>query len=1058
MKQPILTGICLILFSSLFAQQPKPLTGTVLTAPDNAPLPGALIKEQGSTLATVTDTEGRFSFSPSSPDPVLIISYLGYLTQEIKITEYHRANGLQITLTEDAMELGGVDILSTGFQQLPRERATGSFVQLDNELVDRRISTNLLDRLEDVTSGLIFNRDAAAASNPISIRGRNTIFAETDPLIVIDNFPYDGPLENINPNDVESITVLRDAAAASIWGVRSGNGVIVIRTKSGAFNQKAQVSLNTNINFIEKPDLFYRPQMGMEDFIGIEKMLFDRGFYNSRFNQVARPPLSPAVESMRAHSLGQIDAAELESRLAGFAASDARQQLTDNIYRTAANRQLALNISGGGAAHRYQFSYGHDNNLAQIRGNGNHRHTLSAQNTWSLLNNKLDLSAALYLVTATSESGTDLPSLYPYEKIRDSDGTPLTVTRDFSTRFVNSLEGQGFLDWRFVPLEEIGLRSRKNSQTDFRINTGIGYKISPWLRADVLYQYWQNNNVSSFHMPLESYDARNLINRYSQPAQPGTRTFPIPVGGILDQTLTGSTGQYLRGQFTVDKDWNGVHRLNGVIGAEAKDLVIESAGNRFYGYDSEFALSVPVDYTTMFRVTPNNGMLTIPNFDSHEGFTDRFVSFYGNFSYAYKSRYLFSLSARRDASNIFGVSTNQKGVPLWSAGFGWTVSQENFYKSGLLPFLKFKTTYGYNGNVDKSVSAYTTAQYYLTGFFTPIPGLRAAQIMNPPNPELRWEKIKVLNTGFDFAMKDNILDGSIELYLKQGTDLIGDAQVAPSLGISQFRGNFADTETKGMDLILHSRPVSRGIAWDIDFFHSTVREKVTAYDMPLTTNNLLFGNLAPNTGRPLFSIYSFAWAGLDPDTGAPRGFLDGEPSTNTTAIRSSTQTEDLIFNGPARPTQFGSFRNTVSYKGFSLSANITYRLGYYIRRRSVDYSDLLNGRITHADFHGRWQNPGDELTTQIPSQPLTTNANREFFYNYSEVLVEKGDHIRFQDIRIGYSAAKSNFGWLPFRRMELYSYLNNIGLLWKASNDTQDPDFQNVRPQRGLAFGLRIDF
>ncbi|MEB2778757.1 TonB-dependent receptor plug domain-containing protein, partial [Algoriphagus sp. D3-2-R+10] len=171
----------------------------------------------------------------------------------------------------DQLILGEVEVVSTGYQEIPRERASGSFVQLGQEMVNRRVSTNILDRLQDITPGLIFNR-FNESQDPISIRGRSTIFANTTPLVVVDNFPYDGPLENINPNDVESFTILRDAAAASIWGARAGNGVIVITTKKGKSGSAPKVSLNTNLIFTEKPDLFYSPRMDNSDFVEVERM------------------------------------------------------------------------------------------------------------------------------------------------------------------------------------------------------------------------------------------------------------------------------------------------------------------------------------------------------------------------------------------------------------------------------------------------------------------------------------------------------------------------------------------------------------------------------------------------------------------------------------------------------------------------------------------------------------------------------------------------------------------------------------------------------------------
>ncbi|RZS95782.1 TonB-dependent receptor plug domain-containing protein [Cecembia calidifontis] len=228
---------------------------------------------------------------------------------------------LLIKLRPQDLSLSEVEIVSTGYQQLPKERATESFVQVENELISRRITTNLIDRLEDITPGLRFNR---TGTDPINIRGRDTLFANNRPLVIIDNFPYDGPLENINPNDVESITVLRDAAAASIWGARAGNGVIVINTKRGGFNTPVTVSITSNISTTDRQDAFYRPLMGTQDYISIERDLFNRGFYAGTENSIVRAPLSPVIETLIDARDGRITQQQADNIIEGFSMMDVR--------------------------------------------------------------------------------------------------------------------------------------------------------------------------------------------------------------------------------------------------------------------------------------------------------------------------------------------------------------------------------------------------------------------------------------------------------------------------------------------------------------------------------------------------------------------------------------------------------------------------------------------------------------------------------------------------------------------------------------------------------------
>ncbi|PSL02258.1 SusC/RagA family TonB-linked outer membrane protein [Cecembia rubra] len=1061
MKKGLLTLMLCLLSMLIHAQEQNqsPIRGKVIGASDGLPLPGAVIKENKGQASAITDENGNFSIRPlSSNSDALIISFIGFKRKEVSLEDLKAESESLIRLFEEGLSLGEVEIFSTGYQDIPKERATGSFVQVDNELINRRVSTNLIDRLEDVTSGLIFNRGPSAVNDPISIRGRSTIFAETQPLIIIDNFPYDGPLENINPNDVESITVLRDAAAASIWGARSGNGVIVIKTKAGGFNQKMNVTLNSNTNFLQKPDLMASPQMSISDFISIEEMLFGRGFYNSRFNDNVRSALSPAVETLYAHREGLISTTEKDQLMARYAQTDSRRELLDHFYRTAVNQQHSLGINGGSQYHRYSFSVGKDINNGPLIGNSDQRTTLSFNNQWSLINDKLEIGALLYYTQASRYGDTEMPILGPYDRIFDENGLPAQVARDHSIRFANSFLETDFLDWRYFPAREKGILSNSRQQADTRINATVGYKLTSWLKAELLYQHWKNTASSRDYAPQESYGTRWLINRYTQVANDGTLSRPIPLGGILDTQHSLATGNYGRFQLSANKNIRNIHQIHAIAGAEVKDVQTVLSRTRYYGYDDNFGISLPVNYDMQFRVNPQNALFVIPRGEDNDGIVDRFISYFANASYTFDSRLVFSASARKDASNIFGVETNQRAVPLWSSGLAWNLSEERFYSSNLIPYLRLRATYGYNGNVDRTLSAFTTANYLIMGNNAINPGQRFALIRNPPNRNLRWERIRTVNLGLDLSLKDNMLDLSLEFFAKQGMDLIGEFAVAPSTGFSTFRGNFADTKSTGIDIILNARPLKSRKVWDINFLFSMVNEEVVAYDRPATVNNMLFTNIAPVVGRPLFSMFGMPWAGLDPSTGDPLGILNGEPSNNYLAIRQQTTPDDLVYLGPERPQIFGALRNTVHIGSFYVSANISYRLGYFFRKQTVDYSQLLNGRISHSDFHVRWQEPGDEDRTNVPSIPQVSNLHRQFLHTYSEAFVERGDHIRFQDIRLGYRLENKKSRNLPFKSGEIYAYANNLGILWKASKNMKDPDFQNIPPIRSLALGFRLDF
>lgn len=237
---------------------------------------------------------------------------------------------------------------TTGYQNLPRERATGSFSRVDSSLLQRRISTDVLGRLEDNVPGLAFNRSAMAGgvNNPISIRGRSTLFANANPLILLDNFPYEGDVSAINPNDVESVTVLKDAAAASIWGARAGNGVIVITTRKGKRNQAPTVSLTSNITISDKPDLYAQPRISTADHIELEKTLFARNFFSSDETSANHPALSPVTELLIAQRDGHLSAAQAQQQIEALKGRDLRDDYSRYLYRKSVNQQYALQVNG----------------------------------------------------------------------------------------------------------------------------------------------------------------------------------------------------------------------------------------------------------------------------------------------------------------------------------------------------------------------------------------------------------------------------------------------------------------------------------------------------------------------------------------------------------------------------------------------------------------------------------------------------------------------------------------------------------------------------------------
>ncbi|MCH7411855.1 SusC/RagA family TonB-linked outer membrane protein [Belliella sp. R4-6] len=1064
--------LCLLCWGIVFTIQAQTnigskLIGIVVDSESKETLPGVLIAVLDTEIRTLSNAEGKFELTLPDGNYELEANFMGY---EVRYLEFSvpMSGVLEFELKTKEMQLDGVEVYATGYQEISKERATGSFVSLDQEMVDRPVAPDILSRLADVTPGLIFNRVGPDAEQ-ISIRGRSTLFANTSPLIIIDNFPYDGPIELLNPNDVESITVLRDAAAASIWGARAGNGVIVITTKKGKTQPSPSVTFRANHTFSEKPDLFYQPTMAASDYIAIERQLFENGFYIGRENSFDNRPLSPVVETLVQERDGVITSGEANQRIQSLEGNDVREDMANYLYRGRMDAQYYLQVSGGNELQRYLVSAGWDQNSEELVGRDRNRFSLSAKQDWSLAKNRWKTSLGLYYVqTSQNRQDLNLQSLrmeagtpiLPYTRLVDEQGNPIAITKDYRQSFVRQSGELGLLDWSYIPLLDRTLQENNSVNRDIRLNFNSGYEFFTGFNAEIQYQYWTAFGKSNTHYSPDSYFARDLVNRFSELQPDGSILRNIPFGGVFNGGLQTSHSHQFRTQVRYDRSLGKSH-VSALAGTEVKSLGSISNGFTYYGYSDRIGVSQPVDHLTQFPMYHFPFQLqSIPTGDFIQGLTDRFFSYFGNFAYSYDNRFTITGSARKDQSNIFGVESNLRGVPLYSAGVSYNISEEPFYPfKDALPFLRLRYTFGYNGNIEKSLSAFTTARRLGV---SNISNLLYGVITNPPNPELRWERIRINNFSLDFNTKNDFLSGSIEFFQKTGLDLIGETPFPGSSGIIRFRGNTADTDTKGFDLNLNFKIMDRKLKWNLVAFHSHVSEKVGEYEIQGNLVSILrhgagFGQELPIpvTGRPMYAIYSFPWAGLDPGNGDPMVFVDGEPSKEYAAIINQSQIEDLTFHGSARPTHFGSFRNEFNFNNWSLSANITYRLGYYYRRESVYYNSILNASGGHPDYTMRWQTEGDELFTDVPSMPMVANINRDYAYNFSSALVERGDHVRLQDLRLAYSIPQ--FNKLAFKRAQVYAYINNIGLLWKASNDPLDPDFRTISPPRSVALGLVID-
>lgn len=1070
--------VLLLTSQSLWGQHS--VSGTLTSGTDNQPISGATIKSLRSGNAVSSNSKGVFRITLTTLPDTLHITHISYQPLFIPVTEALfpplsggvRGGGeLEGVLQPLTIDLETI-VINTGYQKIKPNEVTGAVTQVSNKLLNQQVGTNILKRLESVTSGLSFNEGYgngnAQNKTSISVRGLSTINGPLDPLVVVDNFIYEGDIRNINPNDVESITVLKDAAAASIWGARAGNGVIVITTKKGQFNQKLKLEFNSTVLVTQKPSLTALPEMSVADYIDVEQFLFNKGYFDNSISQQYKA-ISPAVELFLKSRNGQLSAADSATQINALKNIDSKQLYEKYFFQEAITQQYALNLRGGSNNLAWLVSGSYDKSVDHLSANYE-KLNFRFSNTYRPVK-KLLIDLSVYYTASKSVTGkptynyvTNISGRYvPYIQLAAENGNALPVANIYRDVYTDTA-GQGkLLNWKYVPLEDYKQNQGISRLDEMLATAGISYQLFKPLQIEIKYQFQQQRSNTEANASIQSFDARNTINLFSQlNRSTGLVKYIVPVGDILNLDNSLLRSQNFRTQLNFSKAWQ-LHQLNAIAGTEIREVKSTSNGARYYGYKEDPLTFSNVDMVNSYPTFITGSTATIPGSFNLSNRLNRFVSFYTNVSYSFKQRYSFSASARKDGSNIFGVNTNDKWKPLWSVGAGWQISGEEFYKLKAIPFLKLRTTYGYSGNVDLSRSALPVA-FYGVDRFTNLP---TANISTLNNPELRWEQTRQLNMAVEFQTKNQFLTGSLDWYQKKGTDLYGQTPYDYTAWGQQNNiiTNAANMKGEGIDVMLTSRNINKHIQWSTTLLYNYNTSKTTKYNdsRALTLTSLLSGgrNITPVIGKPLYAIAAYKWGGLDA-SGNPLGYLNGQPSTDYAAIFSEAlakrlDNSNIYFVGSAIPTSFGSLINTVSWKQFELSVNISYKFGYYFGRPYLNYSALVNSGYGNKEYSNRWQKPGDENFTTVPSFQYPLNNDRDNFYSIAEVNVVKGDHIRLRYINLSYNW--HNKKAVQPVQIQFYVNASNIGILWRANKYQVDPDYPGGLPQsKSFAAGIKAGF
>ncbi|MDR6734503.1 SusC/RagA family TonB-linked outer membrane protein [Sphingobacterium sp. 2149] len=1011
---------------------------------NDRPIPNVNIRLMPQNKVLKTDDLGYFSFVQDGQKQIEA-SAIGYSRQIVSLLSDPAITVIRLKATSVQLDEA---IVNTGYYRSDKRNLPGSFVQIDQKLLQRNPSPNIIERMEGITSGLQFDRRTNFNENTIKpslrLRGVVSIESNSEPLIILDNFPYTGDLNQINPDDIESITVLKDASAAAIWGAKAGNGVIVLTSKKGINNTPLKLTFSASSTLKERPDLFYnRNYIPSADRVDLEQTLFDRGFYNR-----ANPTLLPGVAALNfKYKDGLIDLSTLEQQKEILRNRDVREQAQEHLYRMSWLQRYNLQLKAGGSNFNYLLSAGFDQNNLNIVGDRDRRYTFSLNTEYNLLK-KLMLNTNIRLnMNQSIHNGYSLSDLNytrnldGYTAFVDCDGAALPINYRYFSSYIENAEKNGLLDWSFSPIEDRNQQDLNATNRNLLLGTGLSYEIISGLNLSLKYQFQQGINTTRNLYKKDSYLVHDLVNRFTQ----ADGTYIIPLGAILDQNNGSDQSYNWRGQLNYSRNFLKRHQINALAGAElSENKTIAEAGSRLYGYNSDnLSYQTSFDYTKYYPVRPEGSGLIPTNTATTMELTNRYISYYGNLNYVFDKMHTVSLSTRWDASNLFGVKTNQKGVPLWSIGVNEDLKNSLKLTPNWISRLNLRASYGVTGNVVNKISALPTA--YVATFVFPN-SLPSATLSSAGNPSLKWERINIINLGLDFAVLNGRIRGTIDYYSKDGNDLIGESFLDPTTGIFTSNGvsnvdnriNYANMITKGLDLNLSANILQGNFRWDANLLWSYTTNKVTNYMANTAVKTSSFvSSPRPREGHSLDEIYAYPFGGLDPATGM---VLTPPGNRDYTGYFNSISIDDLILVGRSFPPYQGSIRNTFTYKNFGLSFLIQWKNGFYFRRKSIDYAKLFQNSIGNIDYLDRWQKPGDENITIVPALPSDVNANRDSYYANVSPLVVKGDFIKLSDIRLDYNFAfKSPRG----ASIGLFAQYNGGLILYRSNKFGIDPDAVN---------------
>ncbi|MDD4405955.1 MAG: TonB-dependent receptor [Parabacteroides sp.] len=907
MKKLTFLFLCLVLGIGLVAAQTREVTGTVISSEDAMPVIGASVVVKGTTTGTVTDYDGKFTLNVPTSVKTLLISYIGMETQEVAITQ-----NMKVSLSSDTQTLE--EVVVTGYGVMKKAAFTGAAQVVGSDNLTKRTDANFMKSLEGSVAGLQISSFTGqpGAFAATTIRGKGSVNSGTEPLYVIDGIAIysdkmgvnsasgsgdmaASPMANINPNDIESITVLKDATATAIYGARAANGVIVVTTKKGAsgkarfnFNAKAGTSFVANLNND------YRT-VNLDRY----KEIWKEGLVNAGY--AANTTEASDVLNSYVNDWYGVD-------LAGDVQN---VDWLDAVISNGATQDYNLSVQGGNESMRYYISGGYFENKGVLIGTGMKRYSgrLSLDGNSDRLGYGLSVNGALSDIdNSMTESQYINPivavyDLRPFQQIYNQDGT-YNMDAYYNPIALND--------------EERGDK-RNQKQTTVVVNPYFTYKLAEGLT-------WKTNAGLSLIDLGESFYSSKYNPQYSDSGMLGERNMERATTYSITNTVN-----YI-------KSFNEIHNINVLLGQEAQKVAFSRVYASASGYpsDSVFELdnaSTPVSAGSMTKASTLS-------------------SFFMNAEYNYNNKYYGSASFRYDGSSRFGA--NNKWAPFWSVGAKYRISEEAFMEEtkDWLSDLTVRGSYGTVGNQD--IGYYAAMGLYSYGYsYNSKPGAVPTQIANP---DLKWETVAKADLGLHAVLFDRFTV-EMDYYNQRTKDMIFDVPLSYTSGFESVLKNIGEMENQGFEFLINSNVMkTKDFRWDVNLTGTFNRNKIIklATDKPIENTTTI-----RKVGEAYNTFYMAEYAGVDPETGSPLWYKGKEGKETTSNINEAGQrivgsADPKFYGGVGMNFKYKNFdlsadiSYTLGNKVYNSGFSYDMQVGHYFL-----------GPVSNYVYENRWQKPGD---------------------------------------------------------------------------------------------------